>query len=91
MQGWEDGHKEFCSEAVGERKVKHTGKERRQVERDSIKEEYAKFKEANKGTDEGKEWTKEVKKMCNQMMRSKKTSEGGSKSKDAAKDNDSPS
>ena len=79
-EGWEAGHKEFCSEAVDERKVKHTAKERRQVERDSVKEDFAKVKEAHKDTDVGKEMTKEVKKMCNEMRKSKKAS----KSKAAA-------
>ena len=84
MQGWEaGGHKEFCSEAVDERKVKHTAKERRQVERDSVKEDFVKVKEANKGTDKGKEWTKEVKKMCNEMMKSKKASEGASENENS--------
>ena len=46
--------------------------------RDSVKD-FAKVKEANKGTDKGKEWTKEVKKMCNEMMKSKKASEGAGK------------
>ena len=86
MQGWEaGGHKEFCSEAVDERKVQHTAKERRQVERDSVKEDFVKVKEANKGTDKGKEWTKEVKKMCNEMMKPKKASE------DASENDNSPS
>ena len=69
LEGWEAGHKEFCSEAVGDRKVKHTGKERRQVERDSLKKSFVELKEANKGTDKGKEWTKEAKKMCNEMRK----------------------
>ena len=88
MQGWEaGGHKEFCSEAVDERKVKHTAKERRQVERDSVKEDFVKVKEANKDTDVGKELTKQVKKMCNEMTKSKKAS----KSKAAAENDNSPS
>ena len=78
MQGWEAGHKEFCSKTVDKRKVKLTAKERGQVGRDSVKEDFAKIKEANKGTDKGKEWTKEVKKMCNEMMKPKKASEGAS-------------
>ena len=73
------GHKEFCSEAVDERKIKQTAKERGRVGRDSVKEDFAKVKEANKGTDKGKEWTKEVKKMCNEMMKSKKAPEGAGK------------
>ena len=69
LQGWKAGHKKFCSEAVDNRKVKHTAKERKQAGRDSVKEDFVKFKEANKGTDKGKEWTKEVKKMCNEMRK----------------------
>ena len=79
MQGWEAGHKQFCSETHDERKVKLTAKERGQVGRDSVKEDFAKIKEANKGTDKGKEWTKEVKKMCKEMMKSKKAPEGAGK------------
>ena len=67
--GWKAGHKEFCSAAVDARKVKHTDKERRQAERDSVKKTYVKFKETNKDTDKGKEWTKEAKKMCNKMKK----------------------
>ena len=74
VEGWKAGHKEFCSEVVDARKVKHTDKERRQAERDQVKETYVKFKEANKDTDKGKEWTKEAKKMCNEMRKSKKAS-----------------
>ena len=90
MEGWEAGHKEFCSEAVGDRKVKHTGKEQRQVERDSLKKSFVELKEANKGTDKGKEWTKEAKKLCNEMMKTKK-GEGASKSKAAAENGNLPS
>ena len=88
VQAWEAGHKEACSEAVDERKVKHTGKERRQAGRDSVKEDFVKFKEANKDIYGGKEMTKEVRKMCKEMSKSKKASEGASKAKAAAKNDD---
>ena len=50
MQGWEGqeggkGHKDFCSDAVDKRKVKHTYQDRRQAEKDSVKDNYVKFKE----------------------------------------------
>ena len=67
------GHKEFCSEAVDERKVKETGKERRQVGKDRVNEAFVRFKEANKETEEGKEATKKLKKMCKEMGKSKKS------------------
>ena len=83
---WEAGHKGFCSEAVDERKVKQTGHERRQAERDQLKESFVKVKEAHKDTDAGKEMTKEVKKMCKDLTKSKKASKGASKT--AAKKDD---
>ena len=82
---WEAGHKGFCSEAVDERKVKQTGKERRQAGKDNVKESFFKIKEAHEETEEDKERLKEIKKMCKEMGRSKKASENGSKAKAAAK------
>ena len=86
-EGWEAGHKEFCSEAVNDWKVKNTGQERRQVGRDRVKKNYVEVKEACNGTDESKEWTKKVKKMCNELTKSKKTS----RSKAAAEKDNKPS
>ena len=55
--------------------------------KDNVKEVFAKYKEAYNETYEGKEMIKEVKKMCNEMLKSKKASEGG-QTKAAAKNND---
>ena len=76
LQSWEGqeggkGHKDFCSEAVDERKVKHTAKERRQAEKERVKDDYARYKEANKEK-VGRETLKEVKNMCNGIIKSKK-------------------
>ena len=79
------GHKEFCSEAVDERKMKGTGKERRQTGRDQLKESFVIFKNATKETEGGKEAIEVVKKMCKEMGKSKKGSESSSKAKAAAK------
>ena len=80
------GHKEFCSEAADERKVKNTGKERRQAGRDQMKETLVRFKKlTNKETEAGKEAIEVVKKMCKEMGKSKKGSESSSKAKAAAK------
>ena len=57
------------------------------AEKDNVKEVFVKYKEANKGTDGGEEWIKELKKMCKEMSKSKKASEGG-KTKAAAKNDD---
>ena len=81
----EAGHEDACSEAVDERKVKQTGKERRQAGKDNVKESFFKIKEAHEETEEDKERLKEIKKMCKEMGRSKKASENGSKAKAAAK------
>ena len=59
--------------------MKQTGKERRQAGRDHLKESYVKCKEANNETERGKEFTKEVKKVCKELGRSKKASKSGSK------------
>ena len=76
MQGWEGhgggkGHKDFCSEAVDERKVKNTFEERRQAEKDRVKDSYVKLKEANKEV-VSREMLKEVEKMYKEMRKSKK-------------------
>ena len=52
-----------------------------------MKEAYAKFKETNKEIDGSKERIKEVKDMCNEMLKPKKAS-GCGKTKAAAKNND---
>ena len=52
--------------------------------RDNVKEAFAKYKEYKKETGGGEERIKEVKKMCKEMSKSKKASEGG-KTKAAAK------
>ena len=82
----EAGHEDACSEAVDERKVKQTGKQRRHAERDQLKESFVRVKEAHKDTDAGKEMTKEVKKMYKELTKSKKASKGASKT--AAKKDD---
>ena len=66
--------------------MKRSGKERRQAERDQLKESFVKVKEAHKDTDAGKEMTKEVKKMYKELTKSKKASKGASKT--AAKKDD---
>ena len=52
-----------------------------------MKKSFVKFKEAIKENDGGKEMIKEVKKICKEVSKSKKASEGG-KTKAAAKNND---
>ena len=82
----EAGHEKLCSEAVDQRKMKNTGKERRQAGRDQMKETFVKFKKmTNKETEAGKEAIEVVKKMCKEMGKSKKGSESSSKAKAAAK------
>ena len=66
--------------------MKRSGKERRQAERDQLKESFVKVKEAHKDTDAGKEMTKEVKQMYKELTKSKKASKGASKT--AAKKDD---
>ena len=67
--------------------MKCTAKERKEFGKDKVKESFVKYKEFNKETDGGKERIKEVKKMCKEMSKSKKASEGG-KTKAAAKNGD---
>ena len=74
------GHKEFCSEAVDERKVRSGGKERRQAGRDQVKENFGRLEEANKDNQACKEVVKEVKK----MFKKKASEESGRKAKAAA-------
>ena len=57
------------------------------VGRENVKESFVKFKEFKKETGGGEERIKEVKKMCKEMSKSKKASEGG-KTKAAAKNDD---
>ena len=53
-----------------------------------MKESFVRFKEANKDTEVGKEGTKEIKKMCKELERPKKSSENASKAKAASKNDD---
>ena len=89
MQAWDAGHQKFCTKAVDERKVKHTGKGRRQAGRDELKETLVKIKEANREV-LGRDGIKEVKEMCKEMGRSKKASGDATNAKAAAKKDDPP-
>ena len=57
------------------------------AEKDNVKEVFVQYKEFRKGTDGGEEMIKEMKKMCKEMSKSKKASEGG-KTKAAANNDD---
>ena len=70
---WEAGHKGFCSEAVDKRKVKQTGKKRRQAGKDYVKKDLEKIRESSKDTEEGRETIKVITKLCKELGRSKKT------------------
>ena len=86
-QDWDAGHHKYCSEPVDERKVKHTGKERRKAGRDQLKGTFENYKEGNRER-LGRERIKEVKEMCKEMGRSKKASGGAAKAKAVSKKDD---
>ena len=57
------------------------------AEKDKVNAAFVKFKKANKETDGDEEMTKELKKMCKEMSKPKKASDGG-KTKAADKNDD---
>ena len=82
------GRQVIRSSALRLLKVKRTAEERKGAGKDKLKEAYVRYKETNMVQhDGGKEVVKEMRKMCNEMLKSKKASEGG-KTKAAPKNDD---